>query len=120
LAPALDDRGYAMIAVSPQKPDGSLTAAETNELTYTVVSDPGNQLASALGILTAPSTESVAAQQKLGLDLAEHNADGGLTLPMPTTVVVDANGVIRWIDVHPNYTTRSEVPDILAAVDSVR
>lgn len=120
LAPALADRGAAMIAVSPQKPDGSLTAAQTNQLTYAVVSDPGNQLASALGILTTPSPEAVAAQQKLGLDLTEHNADGGLTLPMPTTVVVDSAGVIRWIDVHPNYTTRSEVPDILAAVDSVR
>jgi peroxiredoxin len=120
LAPALADRGYAMIAVSPQKPDGSLTVAQTNELTYTVVSDPGNQIASALGILTAPSAETVAAQQKIGIDLTEHNADGGLTLPMPTTVVVDATGVIRWIDVHPNYTTRSEVSDILAAVDAVR
>lgn len=120
LVPALAERGCAMIAVSPQKPDGSLSAAQANELTYVVVSDPGNQLASALGILTTPSAEAVAAQQKLGLDLAEHNADGGLTLPMPTTVVVDATGVIRWIDVHPNYTTRSEVPDILAAVDSIR
>jgi peroxiredoxin len=120
LVPALDERGYAMIAISPQKPDGSLSAAETNELTYAVVSDPGNQLASALGILITPSAEVAAAQQKVGVDLAEHNADGGLTLPMPTTVVVDAAGVIRWIDVHPNYTTRSEVPDILAAVDLVR
>lgn len=120
LAPALADRGVAMIAVSPQKPDGSLTAAQTNELTYAVLSDPGNQLASALGILTAPSAQAAAAQQQLGLVLAEHNADGGPTLPMPTTVVVDATGVIRWIDVHPNYTTRSEVPDILAAVDAVR
>ena len=119
LVPALAERGWAMIAVSPQKPDGSLSAAQTNELTYAVVSDPGNQLASALGILTTPSAEAAAAQQKLGLDLAEHNADGGTTLPMPTTVVVDATGVIRWIDVHPNYTTRSEVSDILAAVDSV-
>jgi peroxiredoxin len=119
LAPALADRGFVMIAVSPQKPDGSLSAAETNELTYAVVSDPGNQLASALGILTEPDAEAAAAQQKLGLELAEHNADGGLTLPMPTTVVVDTAGVIRWIDVHPNYTTRSEVPDILAAVDSI-
>jgi peroxiredoxin len=119
LAPALGDRGFVMIAVSPQKPDGSLSAAETNQLTYAVVSDPGNQLASALGILTEPSTEVAAAQHLVGLDLAEHNADGGVTLPMPTTVVVDAAGVIRWIDVHPNYTTRSEVPDILAAVDSV-
>jgi peroxiredoxin len=119
LAPALADRGFAMIAVSPQKPDGSLSTAETNELTYAVVSDPGNQLASALGILTEPSPEAAAAAQKVGLDVAEHNADGGLTLPMPTTVVVDATGVIRWIDVHPNYATRGEVPDILAAVDSV-
>jgi peroxiredoxin len=120
LAPALADRGFVMIAVSPQKPDGSLSAAQTNELTYSVVSDPGNQLASALGILTEPDAEALAAQQEVGLDLAEHNADGGLTLPMPTTVVVDTAGVIRWIDVHPNYTTRSEVSDILAAVDSVR
>jgi peroxiredoxin len=119
LAPALADRGVVMIAVSPQKPDGSLSTAETNKLTYAVVSDPGNQLASALGILTEPSPEAAAAAQKVGLDVAEHNADGGLTLPMPTAVIVDATGVIRWIDVHPNYTTRSEVPDILAAVDSV-
>jgi alkyl hydroperoxide reductase subunit AhpC len=38
---------------------------------------------------------------------------------MPTTVVVDDTGVIRWIDVHPNYTARSEVSDILAAVDAL-
>ncbi|MDT5066892.1 MAG: hypothetical protein QOK02_3047 [Mycobacterium sp.] len=119
LAPALADRGVVMVAVSPQKPDGSLSIAETNQLTYAVVSDPGNQLASVLGILTEPSAGAAAAQQKLGLDVAEHNADGGLALPMPTTVVVDADGVIRWIDVHPNYTTRSEVPDILAAVDTI-
>jgi peroxiredoxin len=119
LAPALADRGFALIAVSPQRPDGSLTAAQTNELSYSVVSDPGNQIASALGVVTEPSAESVAAQGKLGLDLAEQNADGGRRLPMPTTVVVDATGVIRWIDVHPNYTTRSEVSEILAAVDAV-
>ena len=108
-----------MVAVSPQKPDGSLTAAETNELSYSVVSDPGNQIASELGIVTEPSAQTVAAQKKLGLELAEHNADGGRRLPMPTTVVVDDTGVIRWIDVHPNYTTRSEVSDILAVVDAL-
>lgn len=120
LVPALDDRGYALIAVSPQKPDGSLTTAESNELRYTVASDPGNQLATALGILTEPSADAVAGQVTLGLDLTEVNADGGRTLPMPTVVVIDAAGVIRWIDVHPNYTTRSEVSDILAALDEAQ
>lgn len=119
LVPALAERGVELVAVSPQKPDGSLTFAESNELTYSVASDPGNQIATALRIVTEPSSDSVAAQAKLGLDLTEVNADGGKALPMPTVVVVDAAGIIRWIDVHPNYTTRSEVPDILAAVDTV-
>src|ERR1700722_11710777 len=118
LVPALAERGFELIAVSPQKPDGSLTAAQSNGLTYSVASDPGNQIATALGILTEPSPDSIAAQAKLGLDLTEVNADGGRSLPMPTVVVIDAAGIIRWIDVHPNYGSRSEVPAILAAVDA--
>jgi peroxiredoxin len=120
LVPVLGECGFELIAISPQKPDGSLTSAQSNELTYSMASDPGNQIAMALGILTEPSSDSVAAQAKLGLDLTEVNADGGRTLPMPTVVVVDGAGIIRWIDVHRNYATRSEVPDIVAAVDRVR
>ncbi len=33
-------------------------------------------------------------------------------------VIVDADGSIRWIDVHPDYTTRSEPGQILAALDA--
>ncbi len=119
LVPDLADRGIALIAISPQKPDGSLSAQETNELTYTVVSDPGNRLAEKLGIVFHQPAEVVAAQANLGLQLAEANAEGDTGLPMPTVLVVDAGGVIRWIDVHPNYTERSEVADILAAVAAI-
>ena len=38
---------------------------------------------------------------------------------MPTVVIVDGTGVIRWIDVHPNYTTRTEASDILAALHTL-
>jgi len=81
--------------------------------------DPGNQIAAALGIVTHPSPDSVAAQHTLGLDVTGVNVDAGATLPMPTVVVFDAAGIIRWIDVHPNYATRTEVADIIAAVDAV-
>jgi peroxiredoxin len=119
LVPELADRGVALIAVSPQKPDGSMSSVELNELTFDVVSDPGNRLGVALGVETQPSAEALAAQVNLGLDVTERNADGRTSLPMPTVVVVDAAGVIRWIDVHPNYGSRSEVPDILAAVHAM-
>jgi peroxiredoxin len=116
LVPALAERGIGLIALSPQKPDGSLTMAEKNELTFTVLSDPGNQVARALGILTAPSDDALDAQRTLGLDLAEINADNGHGVPMPTVLIVDRDGTIRWIDVHPNYATRTEPADILAAL----
>jgi peroxiredoxin len=119
LVPALAERGVTLIAVSPQRADGSLSMQEKNELTFAVLSDPGNQIAGKLGILTAPADDARAVQLKLGLDLTEANADGTTALPMPTVVVADAAGVIRWIDVHPNYTTRTEVSQILAAVDAL-
>ncbi|KAA0110338.1 AhpC/TSA family protein [Mycolicibacterium sp. P1-5] len=116
LVPALAERGVPLIAVSPQKPDGSLSTAEANALTFDVVSDPGNQIASALGIVITPSEASRTVTERLGIDLREANADGGYELPMPTVVVVDGQGVITWRDIHPDYTTRTEVTEILAAV----
>jgi peroxiredoxin len=116
LAARLEKDGVALIAVSPQKPDGSLTMAETNALSYAVLSDPGSRIGRALGILTRPDAEVRQAQVSLGLDLTEVNADGSPDLVMPTVAIVDAEGVLRWIDVHPNYTTRTEPARILAAL----
>ncbi|MCX2932435.1 peroxiredoxin-like family protein [Mycobacterium sp. CVI_P3] len=116
LVPTLAARGIRLIAISPQKPDGTLSSIEVNALTFDVVSDPGNRIAAALGIVTAPSEASRAATQRLGLDLREANADGGYELPMPTVLVIDGDGVITWSDIHPDYTTRTEVAEILAAV----
>jgi len=116
LVPALAERGIGLVAISPQAPDGSLSTKESKELTFTVLSDPGNQIARQLGILTAPSDGTRAAQLQLGLDLTQVNADGTTGLPMPTVVIADADGVIRWIDVHLDYTTRAEPGQVLQAV----
>ncbi|MET8404087.1 peroxiredoxin-like family protein [Streptomyces sp900116325] len=118
LADALKQRGAALVAISSQKTDGSLSMQETNELTFTVLSDPGNTLAGRLGILTEPTDGAKASQAALGLDVAAVNADGTAVIPMPTAVITDAAGTIRWVDVHPDYVTRSEPAEILAAYDA--
>jgi len=119
LVPRLEQRGIPLVAISPQKPDGSLSMQEKNELSFTVLSDPGNQLATALGVLTAPSEDGHAAQRALGFEVAEANADGTDGVPMPTVVIVDGAGIIRWIDVHPDYTTRTEVAEIVDALSAL-
>jgi peroxiredoxin len=119
LVPTLADKDVALVAISPQKSDGSLSAQEKNALTFTVLSDSGNKIANRLGVMTAPPDDAQAAQRAMGVHLPEVNADGTHGIPMPTVVIVDPTGVIRWIDVHPNYTTRTEVGDILAALDTL-
>ena len=119
LLPELEQLGVVLVAVSPQAPDGSLSMQEKNNLRFAVLSDPGNKLAASVGILTAPSEEARAAQLQLGLDLEAINADGTTSLPMPTTLIVDPDLAVRWVDVHPDYATRSEPASILEALGAL-
>ena len=117
LLPALTSRNVGLVAVSPQTPDGSLSMQQKHDLTFTVVSDPGNTLARALGVLTGPTDDGLAAQRRLGLDLTAVNADHTTGLPMPTALILDPDRVVRWIDVHHDYSTRSEPEQILTALN---
>ena len=109
-----------LVAISPETPDASLTTQEKAELSYTVLSDPGAELASSLGITFEPSEAGIAAQRTLGVDIRTTRADGGTMLPMPTVLIVDRDHVVRFVDIHPDYTGRTEVDEILAALDTLR
>ena len=119
LLPKLAERGVQLIAISPQTPDNSLSMQEKQSLGFTVLYDPGNTLARHLGVLTRPTDEAQEAQRRLGLDLTAVNADGTTGLPMPTTLAVGTDRAVRWIDVHPDYGTRTEPGAILAALDDL-
>ena len=116
LLPQLSAHSARLVAISPETPDASLSTQEKAELTYAVLSDTGARLASALGITFDPSEEGLAAQRTLAVDIRTTRADGGTMLPMPTVLIVDQNHTVRFVDIHPDYTGRTEVNDILAAL----
>jgi peroxiredoxin len=120
LLPELEACGARLVAISPQSPDQSLSTAEKAQLTFTVLSDPGSRLARSIGIVFQQADEVLAAQRQLGLDLAQINAEGSTELPRPTVLIVDQNRTVRFIDVQPDYTARTEVADILAALTQIR
>jgi peroxiredoxin len=119
LLPALRERGIALVAISPQTPEGSDTIARNGELDFTVLSDPSNRLTRELGILTEPSAAARSAHTDLGFDVADSNADHTGDIPFPTVLVIDGGRVVRFADVHVDYTSRTEVPTILEAVDAL-
>jgi peroxiredoxin len=119
LLPELAAFGAQLVAISPQSPDQSLSTVEKAELDFTVLSDPGNRVARSIGIVFQQSGEVLEAQRKLGLDLAQVNAEGSTQLPRPTVLIVDKDRTVRFVDVQPDYTARTEVADILAGLTDV-
>jgi peroxiredoxin len=116
LLPQLDAFDARLVAVSPQSPDESLSTVEKAALEFTVLSDPGARLADRIGIAFDQADDVLAAQRRLGLDLTKVNAERAVRLPRPTVLVVDQDRVVRFVDVQPDYTVRTEVADIIVSL----
>lgn len=120
LLPALSERGIPLVAISPQTPTGSAAAVTNGDLGFRVLSDEGGVLIRSLGIITEPSADARAAHTELGFDVADSNADRTAAIPFPTVLVIDRDHVVRYADVQVDYTRRTEVDEVLAAVDRLR
>jgi peroxiredoxin len=119
LLPQLATYGARLVAISPQTPDQSLDTVEKAELKFTVLSDPGARVAHTLGIAFEQAAEVLDAQRQLGLDLTQVNSEGAIALLRPTVLIVDRARTVRFVDVQPDYTARTEVADIIDALASL-
>ena len=101
-------------------PDGSLTMAEQDELAFEVLSDVGNQVARAYGLVfrVAPEVEELYAGP-WDIRLPEHNGDDSWELPVPGTFVIDREGIVRLAFVEPDHTRRLEPDEIIDTLASL-
>ena len=113
---ALKQLGGQLVAVSPQTPDNSLSAAEKNELAFPVLSDSALEAATAFGVAFAMPPELIELYSRVGNDLPVLNGNGRWVLPVPATYVIDRNGRVAFAHVEADYRERAEPRDVLAAV----
>ncbi|MCM2417839.1 peroxiredoxin-like family protein [Streptomyces sp. RKAG293] len=116
---AVTARGARLVAVSPQIPDETLSLTGKEQLTFTVLSDLGSDVAQRFGIAFDLSDELGEVYDRFGFELQRVNGGHARTLPLPATYVIDRSGVIRWAFVRSDYTVRAEPADILAALDAL-
>ena len=118
--PEMAELGAALVAISPQLPDGSLSTAEANELAFDVLSDVGNKVGRSYGLVWTLPEELQAALRSSNKALPPINGDDSWELPVPATYVIapDRRVVLAAIDV--DYRTRLEPDAILAALRSLK
>ena len=85
-----------------------------------ILSDPGNQVAARYGIRWQYSEELKQLYQKFGINLPEYNGDDSWTLPMPTRLIIDQEGIVRYAEINPDYTIRPDPQETLSALKELK
>jgi peroxiredoxin len=119
LWPALHAAGISLVAISPHLPEQGLSAIRTRHgLRFPVASDKDNALGRSLGITFA--RDQVPAGHPTPGWIGELTGTATAELPQPTVILVDTDRVVRFVSISPDWLIRTEAPEILAAIDSLK
>ncbi len=103
-----------MVAISPEKPDDTLSTAEKNALSFEVLSDVGQTVGRAFGLVYEFTDELRSVYQGFGLDIpARNGSPSEWALPIAATYVIDRDGSIIYAYTNVDYRDRADPRDVL-------
>jgi peroxiredoxin len=108
--------GASLVAISPQTPDSSLTHAERAGLKFHVLSDAGNRVARAYGLVFTQADTSTAVSREVGLELHDYNGDDSHELPAASTFIISPDGTVQFASVSGDYRWRVGPEEVLAVL----
>jgi peroxiredoxin len=111
--PEIKAAGASLVAISPEKPDDTLSTAEKNALTFEVLSDVGQRVGRAFGLVYEFSDELKSAYKEFGLDIPSKNGAEEWALPISATYVIDRDGTITYANTDADYRDRADPADII-------
>ncbi|RYC58460.1 peroxiredoxin, thioredoxin-dependent thiol peroxidase [Xylaria longipes] len=117
--PEFQARGVTLVAMSPELPNNNMTTTEKHALQYPVLTDLHNTFARKLGIVYDQSSAKDL-HKSLGIDLNEHNGDGTWEVPVPATLLVDKDGIVRNTAIEPDYKLRLDPKQALEWIDALQ
>ena len=100
LRPELDARGVRIVTICTDTPEKIRAGRGKHGLQAVMLSDPQLAVADLYGVRN----------QRI------QTGPPGRPQPVPTTILADASGVVRWIDQSADYQRRSDPTVVLAAL----
>jgi len=118
--PEFEALGATLLAISPELPDNSMSTAEKNALRFSVLSDRGNTVASAFGLVYSLPEELREALRSNGKALPAMNGDESWELPVPATFVIGTDRRVAFSFVEIDYRRRLAPEDLIVALRNTR
>ena len=110
-------RGATLVAISPQSAPGSRNSERENNLSYSILTDQGGELAEEFGLRWTVHDYAIEHYQAFDIELPVIHDDGQWNLPIPARYVIDQNGSIVYAEVNPDYTQRPEPSHLFPILD---
>ena len=105
LRPELDARGVAIVALCIDTPEQIRAGRAKHGAKATLLSDPDLVV-----------TDLYNLRNPVNFAPGKHGVPTFRGLPIPTTILVDAGGTVRWIDQSTDYQVRSDPERVRAAL----
>ena len=93
--------------------------SKKSNLTYPVLCDLKNKVASEFGLVFDLPGDLKQIYQNFGIDLERFNGDDSWQLPIPARFVSNAKGLIVDAEVNPDYTVRPDPGQIINILDTI-
>jgi peroxiredoxin len=116
--PRIAAAGASLVAISPEKPDDTLSTSEKNALTFPVLSDAGQRVGKAFGLVYAFTDELRSVYEGFKLDIpAKNGSPDEWALPLSATYVIGRDGRIMFADTSVDYRRRTDPLEVLGVLE---
>ena len=116
---ALTERGFQLLAISPDRPEKLVIDVDGIEVGYQLLSDASMTVSQAFGLAFRVDAETVEQYKEYGIDLEEASGHDHHLLPIPAVYLVDTEGTIQYAYTNADYRTRLDPAAILEAADTM-
>lgn len=114
-----DALGYQMIGISPDSSAELKRTLDKQQLKYTLLSDSKANAMRAFGIGYQLDAATIEKYKGYGVDLEKTSGEKHHALPVPSVFIVDADGIVQFSYVNPDYKARVPGSVVLAAAQAI-
>jgi len=115
----IEAQGASLVVISPQLAKYSKLTVKKHKLTFPLLRDEDNQLASQFGLTFTLPNDLAELYSQFGIDLVRFNGNDLPVLPMPARFILDQKGNVVNAEANPDYTHRPEPSDIVKKLESL-
>lgn len=116
----INDAGAQLIALSPEKPDDTLSTSQKNELAFTVLSDHDHSVLRQMGLVFEMPDYLAELYSQFGLHVdAANGTTGKFELPLAATYVIAPDHTIKHAFLDVDYRNRMEPREVVEVLRGV-